>query len=475
MAASGDLTQPASPVSIEQAAARGKAVREAVPRSSHGEYAPAPDRVDPLVQLRGEDEGRLLDLVPIRYGRMLSSSFAFFRGSAVLMANDLGDRPHSGLIAQLCGDAHLSNFGAFASPDRKLVFDVDDLDETLPGPFEWDLKRLVASVAIAGRSLDHTEDQRRAATEAATAAYRIRMRELSEMGNLELWYSRTDLENVLEQLDGDSDVDAAAAARVRKNAAKAYTKDAMHDLAKLTELVDGSRRIKSQPPLIVPIEELLPGVEAAEIHTRLSELIDSYSATLPNDRRHLISRYRLVHFARKVVGVGSVGTRCWIVLLLGRDDADPLFLQIKEAGPSVLEPVLGASEYSSPGERVIAGQRLMQAAPDILIGWQNTVGIDGVERSFYVRQLKNWKASAKIQSMTPPLLKLYGELCARVLARAHARSGDRVAISAYLGKSDVFDRALAEFAEQYADQNEADYQRLLGAERDGELEVRRDT
>lgn len=452
--------------------ALGKAAREDVSRSMHAEFAPAPGRVDPLTQLRGEDEDRLQELVPIRYGRMLSSAFAFYRGSAVLMASDLGTAPHSGLITQLCGDAHLSNFGAFASPERRLVFDVDDLDETLPGPFEWDVKRLVASIAIAGRSLGLTDAERRAAAIATAAAYRLRMRELSELRNIEIWYARTEVDQLPEVLGPN---DAQIEKRVRKAAVKAQGRDSLYDFAKLTEVVDGRRRIKSQPPLLVPVEELLPEIEADEIHARLAGLLDEYASTLLSDRRHLIDQYRLAHFARKVVGVGSVGTRCWVALMLGRDDDDPLFLQIKEAGPSVLEPVLGESGFASHGERVIAGQRLMQAAPDILIGWQNAVGADGVERSFYVRQLRNWKSSAKIETMTPRMLTLHGEICGRVLARAHARGGDRVAIAAYLGKGDVFDRAMAEFAEKYADQNDADYARMLAAERDGELEVARES
>lgn len=462
----------AHPLSADQRVAFGKQARAAHPRSAHAEFTPSADRVDPFVQLRGEDADRLQDLVPIRYGRMLTSAFTFYRGSAVLMANDLGAQPHSGLFAQLCGDAHLSNFGAFAAPDRRLVFDIDDLDETLPGPFEWDVKRLAASIAIAGRSLDHDAQQRKTALLATVAAYRKRMREFAEMRNLELWYSRTEVDQVSEVLDSAADSDVIA--RVNKASAKAQTKDSMHDFTKLTHIVDGERRIKSQPPLIVPIDELWPDGDPDEFRRHMIGLLEEYASTLLSDRRHLFEQFRVVDFARKVVGVGSVGTRCWIILLLGRDDGDPLFLQVKEAGPSVLEPVLGPSQFASAGERVIAGQRLMQAAPDILIGWQNAAGIDGVERQFYVRQLKDWKGSAKIETMTPRLLELYGELCGRVLARAHARSGDRIAIAAYLGKGDTFDRAIARYAELYADQNDADYERLLAAERDGELEVIRD-
>lgn len=461
----------AESLTVEERIALGKQARAAVPRSAHAEFTPSPDRVDPLLQLRGEDADRLQDLVPIRYGRMLTSAFTFYRGSAVLMANDLGAQPHSGLFAQLCGDAHLSNFGAFASPDRRLVFDIDDLDETLPGPFEWDVKRLAASIAIAGRSLGHDREQRNRALLSTVAVYRHRMRELAEMRNLELWYVRTELDQVMEMLDAANDSDVIA--RVKKASAKAYTKDSMHDLAKLTEIVDGEPRIKSQPPLIVPIDELSPDGDPEEFRRHMTGLLHDYKSTLVSDRRHLLEQFRVVDFARKVVGVGSVGTRCWIILLLGRDSNDPLFLQVKEAGPSVLEPVLGPSEFASAGERVIAGQRLMQAAPDILIGWQNAIALDGVERQFYVRQLKDWKASAKIETMTPRILEMYGELCGRVLARAHARSGDRIAIAAYLGKGDTFDRAVAEYAELYADQNDADYERLLAAEAEGALEVRR--
>ena len=470
MEAADSLGTLPSPLTVDERREIGKAARERLPRSAHAEYTPPAARVDPVATLRGEDVTRVPELVPIRYGRMLTSSFAFYRGSAVLMANDLGANQHSQLITQLCGDAHLSNFGGFAAPDRRLVFDINDFDETHPGPWEWDVKRLAASVAIAGRSLGHTTKQRSATVRACAAAYRLRMRELAEMGNLELWHTRMEVDKAAELLDPKRDADAIK--RLNKMEAKAYTKDSLRDFAKLTHLVDGEPRIISAPPLIVPMEELVEGVEHQQINELMSRLLAEYRGTLLNDRRHLLEQYRMVHVARKVVGVGSVGTRVWILLLLGRDDNDPLFLQVKEAGQSVLEPLTGPSEYASAGQRVIAGQRLMQAAPDILIGWQNATGYDGVEREFYLRQLKDWKVSAKVETMTPRILELYAELCGRVLARAHARAGDRIAIAAYLGKSDAFDRAIAEFAEKYAEQNEADFSLLQAAEADGSLEVR---
>ncbi|MGH2906024.1 MAG: DUF2252 domain-containing protein [Solirubrobacterales bacterium] len=455
--------------SVEERQATGKAARAALSRSSHAEFVPGAARFDPLELLRSEDVSRVPELVPIRYGRMLTSPFAFYRGSAVLMANDLGAQRHSQLLTQLCGDAHLSNFGVFGAPDRRLVFDINDFDETLPGPWEWDVKRLAASIAIAGRSLGHAPKQRAEAVCACVATYRERMRELAEMTNLEVWYSRLEADQAAAILNKEGD--AKAQRRLDKFAEKAYTRDSMREFKKLTRIVDGEPRIASDPPLIVPAEELAPGLERDQIHDFLDAILRDYASKLASDRRHLLEQYRLVHAARKVVGVGSVGTRVWIVLLLGRDDGDPLFLQVKEAGRSVLEPLLGPSELQFAGERVIAGQRLMQAAPDILLGWQNAAGIDGVEREFYVRQLKDWKGSAKIETFDARTLGLYGALCGRVLARAHARGGDRVAIASYLGKSETFDRAIAGYAEKYADQNEADYARVQQAAEDGEIEV----
>lgn len=456
--------------SVDERKEAGRAARAAVPRSGLAEYSPSAERVDPVAQLRAEDITRVQDLVPIRYGRMLTSSFAFYRGCAVLMANDLAATPHTPLHAQLCGDAHLSNFGVFAAPDRRLVFDLNDFDETLPGPWEWDVKRLAASLAIAANSLGFTAKDRTRIVQETAKEYRLRMRELSEFGNLKLWYTRMEVEQAEALVNKRKDADLLK--RLNKASEKAHTRDSMREFKKLTHMVDGEPRIISDPPLLVPVEELAAHIERDQLFDGLSRLLDEYRETLVSDRRHLLEQYRMVHIARKVVGVGSVGTRVWIVLLLGRDDNDPLFLQVKESGPSVLEPILGPSEFEFSGQRVIAGQRLMQAAPDMLLGWQNASGIDGVEREFYVRQLKDWKGSAKVETMSPRDLELYGELCGRVLARAHARSGDRVAIASYLGKSDIFDRAIAEFAAKYAKQNEADFALLQAAEADGTLNVR---
>jgi uncharacterized protein (DUF2252 family) len=412
------------------------------------------------------------DLVPIRYGRMLVSPFTFFRGAACVMASDLRHAPSTGLDVQLCGDAHLSNFGTYAGPDRRLVFSVNDFDETLPGPFEWDVKRLVASFAVAGRDHEFSAEQREPINLAVGRAYREAMLELAERRTLELWY-----------LDIDRDIErivAEWAARVspkqikvfERNVAKARAKDSLRAFAKLTRLVDGRPRIVNDPPLIVPIEELTAAEDPARLDEAVHAIIRSYRSTLPTDRRRLLERYRYVHAARKVVGVGSVGTRAWIILLLGRDDGDPLFLQMKEAEASVLEPYLGKSQFASHGRRVVEGQRLMQATSDIMLGWvRTTEWIDGVDRDFYVRQLWDGKGSAPIDVMDATALSSYGELCGWALARAHARSGDPIAIAGYLGSGDAFDRAMSAFAERYGDQNELDYQALGAAADAGRIPV----
>lgn len=460
---------------IEESAVRGKLARETVPRTSHAGFEPLDDKRDPVAIVAADDPTRVPELVPIRYGRMLTSSFAFYRGAAALMAHDLSTQVNTGIHSQLCGDAHLSNFGLFAAPDRRMVFDANDFDETLPGPWEWDLKRLAASLAIAANSLGGTAEDARAVARAAAHSYRLRMRELADMGHLQLWYTRMEVDQARNLLVGEND--KATLKRLEKTAEKAHTRDSLREFNKLTEVVDGRRRIIADPPLITPIEQVAADFHHGEadpeaIHARMEGMLADYSSRLETDRRHLLSQYKLVHMARKVVGVGSVGTRVWILLMIGRDESDPLFLQVKEAGTSVLEPFLGPSEFEFAGQRVIAGQRLMQAATDVLIGWQNATGLDGVERHFYVRQLKDWKGSAKIESMTPALLARYGELCARVLARGHARSGDRFAIASYLGKSDKFEIAISEFATRYAEQNERDYARLMQAVDDGLIEVR---
>jgi len=445
-------------------AAAGKAARTELPRSGHAELG-AGSR-DALAILRKQDESRVRELVPIRYGRMLASPFAFFRGAAAVMAADLAEMPRTDFDVQLCGDAHLSNFGVFSAPDRQLVFDCNDFDETCPGPFEWDVKRLAASVAVAGRQRGFGKRERRRATRATVAGYRRAIREHAAMRNLDVWYARIDVEPALGSLR--SQVDERRARRVERNLAKARAKDSIRAYGKLTHEEDGTVRIVGDPPLIVPIEEL---AGSADVERQLREVIAAYRESLSLDRQHLAASYRYVHAARKVVGVGSVGTRAWILLLLGRDGRDPLFLQAKEAGRSVLEPYAGESEYAHPGRRVVEGQRLMQAASDIFLGWVTVTGLDGEERCFYVRQLWDGKGSAEVEGFNPKELAAYGALCGKALARAHARSGDRIGIAAYLGGGEAFDEALARFAEAYADRNEEDFAQLREAADNGQIEV----
>jgi uncharacterized protein (DUF2252 family) len=449
-------------------AAMGKAARAEVPRSAHGEWQPASDRRDPVELLEEQAAARVPELVPLRYGRMLVSPFTFFRGAAYPMAADLAAAPRTGLEVQLCGDAHLSNLGVFAAPDRRLVFSVNDFDETLPGPFEWDLKRLVASFAVAGRDRGFDERQRKSINTTVTRSYREAMKAFAEMGNLDLWYARVQLEDLERAARRGT---AKQRRRFEKNVAKARTKDSMRAFAKLTEIVDGEPRIVSDPPLIVPIEEVVPPADHHRLDDYMRGVICSYRGTLATDRRRLLERFRYVHAARKVVGVGSVGTRAWIMLLLGRDRADPLFLQFKEAQTSVLEPFLGESTFANHGERVVEGQRLMQAASDIMLGWIRATDPAGQRRDFYIRQLWDGKGSALVELMDPQAMTIYAQLCGRTLAKAHARSGDAIAIASYLGAGDRFDRALASFAEIYADQNERDYGALREAARSGRVAV----
>lgn len=450
--------------SPSQQAAAGKAARREVPRSSHGDWEAA--RRDPIEILAEQDRTRVQELVPIRYGRMLASPFAFFRGAAAVMASDLAGMPSTGLEAQLCGDAHLSNFGVFAAPDRRLVFDCNDFDETCRGPFEWDVKRLAASVAIAGRGREFGKQQRERAVLAGMAAYRESMRRFAAMRNIDVWYARLDVDSRIGELRPH--LDKQRAREVERNLEKARAKDSLRALRKLTREEDGELRIVSDPPLITPLEEL---TDAADAEQQLQGLLAAYRESLGPDRRHLVSSYHYAHAARKVVGVGSVGTRAWIVLLLGRDSSDPLFLQAKEARQSVLEPYAGKSPYRNHGRRVVEGQRLMQAAGDIFLGWFAAEGIDAETRCFYVRQLWDGKGSADVERMSPKDLGTYAALCGEALARAHARSGDRIQIAAYLGRGKVFDEALASFAESYADQNESDYARLVSAGAKGEVEA----
>ena len=449
--------------------ARGKDARSAAPLESHAEFRPGRSR-DPVGLLLGQAASRVPELVPIRHGRMLVSPFTFYRGAALPMAADLAGMPASGLPVQLCGDAHLSNFGAFASPERRLVFDVNDFDETLPGSFEWDVKRLAASLAVAGRDNGFPAKARRKIVLAAGEGYRTAMRGFAERPFLEVWYAHLDIEPALSEFR--SEVKAKRFKEAEGLLAKAHTSDSTKALAKLTTVVDGQRRIISDPPMIVPIEEVFADVQADALYELLHAVLGKYRRTLQSDRRHLLEQFTLVQAARKVVGVGSVGTRAWILLMDACDGVEPLFLQAKEAQPSVLAEYAGRSQYTNQGERVVAGQHLMQAQSDIFLGWTRVANpADGVDRDFYVRQLKDWKFSVPIELMLPVGMTIYARLCGWTLARAHARSGDRIALAAYLGRSDKFDQAIADFAETYADQNELDYAALRAAVKDGKAEA----
>jgi len=400
---------------------------------------------------------------------MMVSPFTFYRGAALPMAIDLATTPVSGLAVQACGDAHLSNFGIFGSAERRLVFDVNDFDETLPGPWEWDVKRLAASLDVAGRGNGFGGKDRREIVTAAVASYRQAMRDFAAMTNLDVWYAHADLDQLRAEFE--SQMKKRQRKMVDKDMAKARTRDSMQEVAKLTHLVDGRPRIIADPPLLVPITDLLPKqMDQEAFQAQIKDLLAKYRRTLETDRRYLLEQYELCDMARKVVGVGSVGTRCWIVLMLGRDESDPLFLQVKEADKSVLSRFAGASKYANQGQRVVAGQRLMQASSDIFLGWQRTeAGLDGEQRDYYVRQLRDWKYSIAIEDLVPHGMQIYGETCGWALARAHACSGDRIAIAAYLGASDVFDQAVTQFAAAYADQNERDHKSLVDAVASGRI------
>ncbi|HEX9096062.1 MAG TPA: DUF2252 domain-containing protein [Candidatus Dormibacteraeota bacterium] len=426
-------------------------------------------RRDPVAWLETQAVTRIPELVAIRHGRMLVSPFTFFRGAALLMAADLASTPSIGIRAQICGDAHLSNFGAFASPERRMIFDVNDFDETLPGPWEWDLKRLVASLAVAGRDNGYSAAHRRAIVMAAAAEYRSATTGFAGMPTIDVWYAHVDVEDHLLQVE--KAVDAKEFKLVARSLAKARSRDSLQVFSKLTRMVDGTPRIISDPPLIVPVFELYPRAEAEKTQRAVLGVIRRYRSTLSNDRRHLLEGYRFMEVARKVVGVGSVGTRAWILLFLGRDRADPLFLQAKEAEASVLERFVGSSKYGNHGERVVSGQRLMQAASDIFLGWQRMRELDGKEHDYYVRQLRDWKWSPDVRALPVSAMEVWGRLCAWTLAHAHARSGDCVAIAAYLGQGDSFDRAMASFAEAYADQNERDYALFRKAVKTGRIQA----
>jgi uncharacterized protein (DUF2252 family) len=455
-------------------AALGTTARAEVPRESHALFYPPPDRADPVALLEEQAKTRVPELVPVRWGRMMVSPFTYYRGAALPMASDLATTPVSGLAVQACGDAHLSNFGVFGSAEHRLVFDVNDFDETLPGPWEWDVKRLAASVEVAARANQYSDKDRQKIVMATVASYRQAMRDFAGKTNLEVWYAHADVDQLVVELQ--SRMDARQRKLLEKNLSKARTRDSLEEVSKLTRLVDGQRRLISDPPLLVPVDELLP--KKADRDATVAQLKDQvarYRLTLQTDRRHLLEQFEFVDIARKVVGVGSVGTRCWVVLMLGGQDSDPLFLQVKEAEESVLSRFVGTSKYTNEGERVVAGQRLMQASSDIFLGWQRAAGkLDGKQFDYYVRQLRDWKFSLDTATMVPRGMRLYGELCGWTLARAHARTGDRVAIAAYLGGSDVFDRAIGQFAIAYADQNERDHKALVDAVSSGRITAERE-
>ncbi|MGH3198720.1 MAG: DUF2252 domain-containing protein [Streptosporangiaceae bacterium] len=472
--------------SLDERLDKGKTARDRTPPSSHAGWSPAPDRPDPVGLLEEQDRTREPDLVPVRHGRMMVSPFTFYRGAAKIMAADLAGTPVADLGVQLCGDAHLSNFGVFASPERRLLFDLNDFDETLPGPFEYDVKRMAASFVIAGRNNGFATADARAAALASVTAYREAMAGFARMPTMDNWYAHMPEDQLVKFIQDavarvakeetkakkakNGKVAKEVARRARKNLAKAHTRDSMQALSKLGELVDGQYRIVSQPPVIVPARDLAAtfGLSPDQIMPALHDQFRAYRATLPDDRRRLLERFEIVDAARKVVGVGSVGTRAFIVLLQGRDAHDPLFLQIKEATASVLEASLPRSRYRQHGERVVQGQRLMQGASDIFLGW--TKGVD-VKRHFYWRQLRDMKGSALVELMAPVTLIYYGQMCGWTLARAHARSGDPIAMASYLGRDDAFDQSISDFCERYADRNEQDYEEFVQAIRSGRLEA----
>jgi uncharacterized protein (DUF2252 family) len=457
---------PAPHSTVAERVERGRAARAKVPRHTHAALEPAAGR-DPIGLLEAEGATRLPELLPIRYGRMLASPLAFYRGAAVVMANDLALLPRTGLRVQLCGDAHLLNFGGFASPERELVFDVNDFDETYPGPFEWDVKRLAASIEIAARDRGFAARDRTPAVLATVRGYRETVQELAGRRDLEVWYAHASAESLADELRVEHE--EADVHEVRHLTEQAYASDTLRDLARLTELVDGEPRFTSRPPLIVPLADLV--AEAADLEEALRAIFRRYKRTLQADRRHVLGGFRYADLARKVVGIGSVGTRCWALLLLGKDEGDPLFLQLKEAQASVLEPVLGGRSRVSHGQRIVEGQRLSQAVSDIFLGWTSGDGVDGTPRDYYVRQLRDWKVSVDLARIAPRELSLYGRTCGETLARAHGRSGDRVAIAAYLGKNEAFDKALAAFASAYADRNQLDHALRQQSVRDGRLEA----
>ena len=464
-------------LTVEDRVARGRDARRDSPRSGHGRWQPAPDRPDPVALLEQQAATRVPELVPIRYGRMLVSPFTFFRGAASIMAADLAGTPRSGVTVQLCGDAHLSNFGLFGSPERRMLFDINDFDETLPGPWEWDVKRLATSFEVMGRERGFTPADRHAIVLAGLGEYRDRMRRAAGMGGVQAWYEHLEAGELLKLVRQEVAVKRVGKREARAHedmVAKARSRDSTRVLARRAGVIDGELRIVADPPIITPIEDLArPGTAWEDPAPGIKKLLATYRRTLSH-HHHPLEEYRYVHAARKVVGVGSVGTRCYILLLVGRDDDDPLFLQVKEAQPSVLEPFLGPSAYPNHGQRVVVGQRLMQAATDIFLGWQRITGLDGVTRDYYVRQFHDWKGSADVDTMQVPGATLYSRICGATLGRAHARWGDRIAVAAYLGKGGAFDRAVAEFAVAYADQNERDYATFAAAAAAGRIVAQTD-
>ena len=463
MIASGRVDFSGLPqLSVAERVARGKAARREVPRSSHAAFEPAAHRLEPVELLERQAVTRVAELVPLRYGRMLHSPFTFYRGAALIMAADLAPTPRTGFIVQCCGDAHLSNFGLYASPERRLVFDINDFDETLPGPWEWDVKRLAVSMLICARSSGFTVAEQEQVVLDTVAAYRSRIAQFARMRNLEVWYTRFEIEKLMPQMRAQ--IGSRMRKRLDKVVAKALSRDNVQAFSKLSRNVDGERRIVSDPPLIIRLDDFPDSVERDRLKADGERLLLEYSLTLPHERRILLNQFQLVDSARKVVGVGSVGTAAWVALLLGRDTRDPLFLQVKEAQPSVMEEFVGRTTYENAGERVVAGQRIMQASSDIFLGWLHIPeSVFGQERDYYVRQLRDWKGSVAVEAMDPKALTVYGRLCAATLAHAHARSGDRIASASYLGRRDVFDRAVLAFSGAYAEQNDRDFAALQRA------------
>ena len=479
-------------LSIDERRAHGEQARRRTPPSAHSGWKPAPGRPDPVTLLEQQDATRMPGLVPVRHGRMMVSPFTFYRGAAAIMTADLKNTPVAGLEAQLCGDAHLSNFGAFASPERRLLFDLNDFDETLPGPFEYDVKRMAASFTIAGRNNGFSKADTREATLASVTSYRQAMASFAQMRTMDIWYAHMDEDQVVKAARGalagfEKEATAAkkgarkqakkrakqakkAARGAEKARVKAHTRDSLQALSKLGELFDGKYRIVSQPPIVIPARDLAPmsGVSPGDLDQVVRQQFQAYRATLREDLRRVLDHFQIVDMAHKVVGVGSVGSQAFIVLLQGRDANDPLFLQVKQATASVLEGHLPKSRFRQHGQRVVQGQRMMQAASDIYLGWTRDPEDN---RHYYWRQLRDMKASAEVESMTPLALTFYAWTCGWTLARAHARSGDPVAMAAFLGEGGEFDRSIADFSQRYADQNERDYQAFVNAIRAGRLEA----